>query len=97
MKKQKRIIRFISHEIRTPMNTIHLGIDELLQHSEHAQLEVLHEMKAASDLAVDTLNDLISQEGFDENPIALDVSEEAADNFLSNLAPQCQRHVRNPL
>ena len=76
------------------MNTIHLGIDELLKHEDIAQGELLQEMKAASELAVDTLNDLICQEGFDENWLSLDIMEENAYDMLTNLIHQSQRHVR---
>lgn len=93
MSKQKSVVRFISHEIRTPMNTIQLGIEELLKQNEFAHADLLQEMKAASELAVDTLNDLICQEGFDENWLSLDIMEENAFDMISNLIQQSQRHV----
>ena len=88
------IVRFISHEVRTPLNTIMLGIDELSASSHH---DVLSDMKAASEVAVDTLNDLIAQhrDGWDAD--LLDIAEETALDIIQSTVRNCQRHVQIPL
>ena len=77
--------------MRTPLNTIHLCIDELQKTS--SKRELLRDMHAASEVVVDTLNDLISQEGFDETILALDFVEDSASHFIDQLMKHMQRHV----
>ena len=89
------MMRYISHEMRTPLNTIHLGINQLLKLGNFRDL--LNDMQAASEIAVDTLNDLISQEGVDETILALDFVEDSAYHFITTLIAQMQRQVRKSL
>ena len=93
MEKQKQIVRFISHEIRTPLNTILIGIDEL-RDSHSGKVELFDDMKAASEVAVDTLNDLISHHSLLSESEAFDFADENASHLIESSIQSCQRHVR---
>lgn len=93
MQKQKMVVRFISHEVRTPLNTIMLGIDELSASCHH---DVLSDMKAASEVAVDTLNDLLVQHRNERDADVLNIAEENALEIIQSNIGNSQRHVLTP-
>ena len=74
--------RYISHEIRTPLNTVFLGlklVKESLEDGTMGPLEALKEIgeiKAAADVALTVLNDMLMLDKVKAGLLALELTDE---------------------
>eukprot|EP01037_Dinobryon_pediforme_P048674 gene48674-biopygen18219 len=65
------LIRYISHEMRSPLNTSFLGLQiELEEVQETTDL-----VKESSNIALETLNDLLTFDKIDDKKLSLEVEE----------------------
>mmetsp|Transcript_2368 Transcript_2368/g.2484 ORF Transcript_2368/g.2484 Transcript_2368/m.2484 type:complete len:446 (+) Transcript_2368:50-1387(+) len=65
LKFRKLFILYISHEMRTPLNTVYAGLDVLKRKLETIpnaddEIEILKEIKIACNIAIETLNDILT-------------------------------------
>ena len=86
-------IRYISHEIRNPLNTVTLGLESLeedmvLSGDPAHRLESIREIKASCDMALLTLNDVLTAEKIRSGFYILDKKLcNISDCILSNVVP----------
>ena len=75
---KKAFFRATSHEIRTPMNTLSVGCQilkkELLEIGcvSRDAFDVLNDMKIASDVTIQLVSDLLTQDKIEEGTMQLD-------------------------
>jgi len=82
-------VRFVSHEIRTPLNTVFLGLKLLKQQirqkkSSDEYLVTIGDMHDSCDIALNTLNDLLSYEKLEAGILKLEKTTFSALDFLLN-------------
>jgi len=96
MLAKKAFVRYVSHEIRTPLNTVFLGLqllhDEMTgsaahptaQNSSSTWIEALDEVRDSCNIALRTLNDLLSMDKLEDGLLKLEKTEEQAWEFIQN-------------
>lgn len=86
MAKKKAFVKYISHEIRTPLNTISLGTKYLLDNLESSQtpelMEALEDIQESSDVAIFTLNNILTFETLDAGELTLIPKETCPKEFI---------------
>ena len=78
IKNKKAFFRATSHEIRTPANTVFLGCQML--HKELSDIgcsnkevfDILEDIRAASEVTIQLVSDLLSQDKIEEGTMQLD-------------------------
>jgi signal transduction histidine kinase len=88
--KKKAFVKYISHEIRTPLNTISLGTKYLLDNLESLRspsqanelLEALEDIQESSDVAICTLNNILTFETLDAGELTLIPKETSPKEFI---------------
>eukprot|EP01035_Chromulina_nebulosa_P017055 gene17055-22565_t len=89
-------IRTISHEIRSPLSTVNLGIEMLIENiSKHLDLpddrnkidlkdidETLSDIKISVDVALNTLNDLLSLDKIKSNLMTIETTKVKISDFI---------------
>ena len=88
----------MSHEIRTPLNTVCMGLQVLRNelHSSRASADALSTVKsleAASDVAVNILNDLLLFDKLDSGILKLDLTSVPVKLFLIETVDPFQLQV----
>ena len=86
----KRVfVRYVSHEIRTPLSAVVLGLNYLKKQSESNNttmdqdtIDVVEEVSASCEAAVDILNDLLTYEKLDGGLLHTYFKHEPAFDFI---------------
>jgi signal transduction histidine kinase len=84
--KKKTFVKYISHEIRTPLNIISLGIKYIVDHIEALNKDELREammdIQESSDVAICTLNNILTFETLDTGELTLIIKETCPTQFI---------------
>ena len=86
---RRNFIRFISHEIRTPLNSLFMGLKLVRKSvnegdSKVEMLLTLEQMDEACNVAIETLNDILSFEKLDAGLLRLEKTPVNAHSFIVN-------------
>ena len=80
-------IRYISHEIRNPLNVVSLGLEvvenDLKHHGDsHVRLEVIQDTKHSCDIALCSLNDMLTADKIQSGFLALEKKSVSFYTFI---------------
>jgi signal transduction histidine kinase len=79
---EEKFLRYISHEIRTPLNTLFMGLklmEEGIGEGTMGPAEAMNtvqEIKAAAEVALSVLNDMLMLDKVKQGALALELTEE---------------------
>lgn len=84
---KKMFVRYISHEIRTPLNTVIMGLralknDVIRLGAPKELLVVIADLKTSTDIAVNTLNELLEYDKLREGILILEKTYFSAIDFI---------------
>ena len=84
---RQAFLKYIFHEVRTPLNSLTMGL-EILRQGERlsaSDLEIVSEMKGASDFMTRTLNDLTSLQKIEDGKLELELSPFSMNDSISKV------------
>ena len=89
MQAKGLFIRYVSHEIRTPLNTVFLGLkllqdDLTLTDSTSERLETVRDIKDSCDIAISTLNEVLTFDKLESGAMRLERCKVRAMDFIEN-------------
>ena len=84
---RRNFVRFISHEVRTPLNSLSMGLKLMKKGIENGEsreeiLNTLEEVREACEIAVETLNEILSYDKIESGLMVLEKTPVNADAFL---------------